>query len=91
MVGDDFRFGYKREGDFALLQREGKRLGFEVVDTRSYRQQQLRVSSTAIRAALAEGDFERAESIAGRPYQMMGKIVHGRKMAVVASQRLIFH
>ena len=79
VVGDDFRFGYKREGDFALLQREGKRLGFEVVDTRSYRQQQLRVSSTAIRAALAEGDFERAESMLGRPYQMMGKIVHGRK------------
>ena len=79
VVGDDFRFGYKREGDFALLQREGKRLGFEVVDTRSYRQQQLRVSSTAIRAARAEGDFERAESMLGRPYQMMGKIVHGRK------------
>ena len=79
VVGDDFRFGYKREGDFALLQREGKRLGFEVVDTRSYRQQQQRVSSTAIRAALAEGDFERAESMLGRPYQMMGKIVHGRK------------
>ena len=79
VVGDDFRFGYKREGDFALLQREGKRLGFEVVDTRSYRQQQLRVSSTAIRATLAEGDFERAESMLGRPYQMMGKIVHGRK------------
>ena len=79
VVGDDFRFGYKREGDFALLQREGKRLGFEVVDTRSYRQQQLRVSSTAIRAALAEGDFERAESMLGRPYQMMGKVVHGRK------------
>ena len=79
VVGDDFRFGYKREGDFALLQREGKRLGFEVVDTRSYRQQQQRVSSTAIRAALAEGDFDRAESMLGRPYQMMGKIVHGRK------------
>ncbi|OIM99551.1 riboflavin biosynthesis protein RibF [Idiomarina sp. MD25a] len=79
VVGDDFRFGYKREGDFALLQREGKRLGFEVVDTRSYRQQQQRVSSTAIRAALAEGDFERAESMLGRPYQMMGKVVHGRK------------
>ncbi len=79
VVGDDFRFGYKREGDFALLQREGKRLGFEVVDTRSYRQQQQRVSSTAIRGALAEGDFERAEQMLGRPYQIMGKVVHGRK------------
>ncbi|PYE32749.1 FMN adenylyltransferase /riboflavin kinase [Idiomarina fontislapidosi] len=79
VVGDDFRFGYKREGDFALLQREGKRLGFEVVDTRSYRQQQQRVSSTAIRKALAEGDFKNAEAMLGRPYQMQGKVVHGRK------------
>ena len=79
VVGDDFRFGYKREGDFSLLQQAGKELGFEVVDTRSYRQQQQRVSSTAIRKALAEGDFKNAEAMLGRPYQMQGKVVHGRK------------
>lgn len=79
VVGDDFRFGYKREGDFSLLQQAGKELGFEVVDTRSYRQQQQRVSSTAIRKALEEGDFKNAEAMLGRPYQMQGKVVHGRK------------
>lgn len=79
VVGDDFRFGYKREGDFKLLQKEGDKLGFEVVDTRSYRQQQQRVSSTAIRQALDNGGFELAEQMLGRPYQIMGKVVHGRK------------
>ena len=79
VVGDDFRFGYKREGDFELLQNAGKELGFEVVDTRSYRQQQQRVSSTAIRQALEQGDFDLAEQMLGRPYQMCGKVVHGRK------------
>ncbi|MAK71348.1 MAG: bifunctional riboflavin kinase/FMN adenylyltransferase [Idiomarinaceae bacterium] len=79
VVGDDFRFGFKREGDFELLTKAGKELGFEVVDTRSYRQQQQRVSSTAIRQALNEGDFENAEAMLGRPYQMQGKVVHGRK------------
>lgn len=79
VVGDDFRFGYKREGDFALLKKAGNELGFEVVDTRSYRQQQQRVSSTAIRQALEQGDFEQAEAMLGRPYQMQGKVVHGRK------------
>lgn len=79
VVGDDFRFGYKREGDFDLLQRAGQELGFDVVDTRSYRQQQQRVSSTAIREALSQGDFETAEEMLGRPYQLCGNVVHGRK------------
>lgn len=79
VVGDDFRFGFKREGDFELLQKAGRELGFEVVDTRSYRQQEQRVSSTAIRQALDQGDFDNAEAMLGRPYQMQGKVVHGRK------------
>ncbi|KFZ31391.1 FMN adenylyltransferase [Pseudidiomarina salinarum] len=79
VVGDDFRFGKDREGDFALLQRAGKDLGFEVVDTRSYRQQQQRVSSTAIRTALKAGDFAEAEAMLGRPYAFCGRVVHGEK------------
>ncbi|WP_404401973.1 bifunctional riboflavin kinase/FAD synthetase [Idiomarina seosinensis] len=79
VVGDDFRFGFKREGDFKLLQEAGAQLGFEVIDTRSYRQQQQRVSSTAIRQALNDGDFDSAEAMLGRPFQMRGKVVHGRK------------
>ncbi|RUO79818.1 bifunctional riboflavin kinase/FAD synthetase [Idiomarina tyrosinivorans] len=79
VVGDDFRFGYKREGDFALLQQAGERFGFTVVDTRSYRQKQQRVSSTAIREALAAADFARAEEMLGRPFSFSGRVVHGRK------------
>ncbi|MDX1706849.1 bifunctional riboflavin kinase/FAD synthetase [Pseudidiomarina sp.] len=79
VVGDDFRFGKDREGDFALLHRAGNEFGFEVVDTRSYRQQQQRVSSTAIRAALKAGDFAEAEAMLGRPYAFCGRVVHGEK------------
>lgn len=79
VVGDDFRFGRGREGDFALLKSAGQNLGFEVVDTHSYRQQQKRVSSTAIRAALAAGDFTDAAAMLGRPYQLQGRVVHGEK------------
>ncbi len=79
VVGDDFRFGKGREGDFALLQAAGKELGFEVIDTRSFRQQQQRVSSTAIRNALTAGDFAGAAAMLGRPYAFQGRVVHGAK------------
>jgi riboflavin kinase/FMN adenylyltransferase len=79
VVGDDFRFGHGREGDFAMLQRAGAELGFEVVDTQSYRQQQQRVSSTAIRQCLSDGDFTQAAAMLGRPYAFGGRVVHGEK------------
>lgn len=79
VVGDDFRFGHGREGDFAMLQRAGAELGFEVVDTQSYRQQQQRVSSTAIRQCLSNGDFTQAAAMLGRPYAFQGRVVHGEK------------
>lgn len=79
VVGDDFRFGHGREGDFAMLQRAGAELGFEVVDTQSYRQQQQRVSSTAIRQCLLDGDFTQAAAMLGRPYAFEGRVVHGEK------------
>ncbi|CUA83823.1 bifunctional riboflavin kinase/FAD synthetase [Pseudidiomarina woesei] len=79
VVGDDFRFGHGREGDFAMLQRAGAELGFDVVDTHSYRQQQQRVSSTAIRQALSAGEFGQAAAMLGRPYAFEGRVVHGEK------------
>ncbi|RUO61834.1 bifunctional riboflavin kinase/FAD synthetase [Pseudidiomarina insulisalsae] len=79
VVGDDFRFGHNREGDFAMLQRAGAELGFEVVDTHSFRQQQKRVSSTAIREALKTGDFDQAAAMLGRPFAFQGRVVHGEK------------
>lgn len=79
VVGDDFRFGRGRAGDFAMLTEAGQRHGFAVVDTHSYRQQQQRVSSTAIRAALAAGDFALAETMLGRPFAFSGRVAHGEK------------
>ncbi|MEX1221969.1 MAG: bifunctional riboflavin kinase/FAD synthetase [Idiomarina sp.] len=79
VVGDDFRFGRGREGDFKLLQQAGDEFNFQVVDTHSFRQQQRRVSSTAIRGELAAGDFGAAAAMLGRPYSCSGRVVHGQK------------
>ena len=80
VVGDDFRFGKGRSGDFALLQRTGRAQGFEVVDTRTHVcDEGERISSTRIRKALAQGDFALAEQLLGRPFTMSGRVIHGDK------------
>ena len=79
VVGDDFRFGQGRQGDFALLQREGSQLGFEVSHRPSFFVAGVRVSSTAIRAALLAGDIQRAEQLLGRSYRLSGRVAHGAK------------
>lgn len=79
VVGDDFRFGKGRTGDFSMLKKEGELFGFQVVSTRSFRLQDCRISSTAIREALAKSDFRRAEAMLGRPFSIVGKVVHGDK------------
>ncbi|HGG60982.1 MAG TPA: bifunctional riboflavin kinase/FAD synthetase [Gammaproteobacteria bacterium] len=80
VVGDDFRFGRNRAGDFALLRQAGEQFGFEVVDTRTHVcSDGERVSSTRIRQALAEGDFAMAEKLLGRPFTMSGHVIHGDK------------
>lgn len=79
VVGDDFKFGRKRAGDFDMLKKAGERESFDVVNTASFRLDNCRISSTEIRNALFKGDFERAEHMLGRPYTMQGKIVHGEK------------
>nr|WP_241264287.1 bifunctional riboflavin kinase/FAD synthetase [Bowmanella dokdonensis] len=79
VVGDDFRFGKGRTGDFSMLKQEGELFGFQVVSTRSFRLQDCRISSTAIREALAQSDFRRAEAMLGRPFSIVGKVVHGDK------------
>lgn len=78
-VGDDFRFGAKRRGDFALLREFGRREGFEVADTPSVRVRGERVSSTLIREALAESDLDKACRLLGRPYSVCGRVIHGAK------------
>jgi len=77
VVGDDFRFGKGREGDFALLQAAGVQQGFQVAAMHSFNVDGQRVSSTAIREALARDDLATAEKLLGRPYRMCGRVVHG--------------
>ena len=79
VVGDDFRFGKNRAGNFELLQQSGRENGFAVVSMPSFCVDGERVSSSGIRSALAEGDFDRAERLLGRHYHMTGKVAHGDK------------
>ncbi|HVS27704.1 MAG TPA: bifunctional riboflavin kinase/FAD synthetase [Burkholderiales bacterium] len=79
LVGDDFRFGNNRTGDFELLQSSGKKYGFEVMPMPSVIVEGKRVSSTLVRDALARGDLEQAAQWLGRPYSISGRVVHGDK------------
>lgn len=79
VVGDDFRFGHQRKGDFALLQKQGATHGFDVVDTHTHTADEVRVSSTRIREALAQGEFEQVEDLLGHPFTMSGRVFHGDK------------
>ena len=80
LVGDDFRFGARRAGDYAMLDAAGARLGFDVARMLSYEVHGLRVSSSAVREALAAGDMLRCAALLGRPYAISGPVVHGRKL-----------
>ncbi|RYX93549.1 MAG: bifunctional riboflavin kinase/FAD synthetase [Comamonadaceae bacterium] len=80
LVGDDFRFGAKRTGDYAMLDAAGTRLGFDVARMNSYEVHNTRVSSSAVRDALGNGDMDRVASLLGRPYSISGHVVHGRKL-----------
>lgn len=79
VVGDDFRFGKERQGDFNLLETAGKYFGFDVVSTQSYRMQDCRISSTAVREALANGNFSQAHTMLGRSFYISGRVIHGEK------------
>ena len=80
IIGDDFRFGADRRGDFALLKAAGEQHGFTVEAMDSVVCAGERVSSSAVRDALARGELERAERLLGRPYAIDGRIVHGQKL-----------
>jgi riboflavin kinase/FMN adenylyltransferase len=80
LVGDDFRFGAKRAGDYATLDAAGESLGFDVARMNSYEVHKLRVSSSAVRQALGEGRMQDAARLLGRPYCISGHVVHGRKL-----------
>jgi riboflavin kinase/FMN adenylyltransferase len=80
LVGRDFRFGAKRGGDFALLGQSAARHGFELEAMPDVALQGERVSSSAVRAALAAGDLGAAHKLLGRPYAMSGRVAHGEKL-----------
>ncbi|MDR2189059.1 MAG: bifunctional riboflavin kinase/FAD synthetase [Azonexus sp.] len=80
IIGDDFRFGHRRQGDFALLQAVGARLGFGVSAMPTVVVGDERASSSAVRRALAAGDMAHAARLLGRPYGMDGQVVHGDKL-----------
>ena len=80
LVGDDFRFGARRAGDNALLQRYARKGAFELEQMPTFDDGGERISSTAVRTALAVGDLTRAERLLGRPYSISGRVLHGRKL-----------
>lgn len=79
-VGDDFRFGKNREGDFSLLSQEGQANGFSVNAHETFELDGIRVSSGRVREALANGDFKLAETLLGRPYTISGSIARGQQL-----------
>ncbi|MDP8079151.1 bifunctional riboflavin kinase/FAD synthetase [Phocoenobacter skyensis] len=79
-VGDDFRFGAERMGDFDTLKQAGKKYGFIVEDHQTYHFNHQRVSSTFIRKALQNDDLALAERLLGKPYSIAGRIIHGKKL-----------
>ncbi|WP_137939230.1 bifunctional riboflavin kinase/FAD synthetase [Chitinivorax sp. B] len=80
LVGDDFCFGAKRAGNYPLLVESGRTLGVEAEAMHSIMADQLRVSSTAVRDALATGNCSLATRLLGRPYSISGRVVHGDKI-----------
>src|SRR5438067_1503859 len=75
LVGDDFRFGAKRAGDYAMLDAAGAARGFDVARMLSYEVHGLRVSSSAVREALAAGDMAQVATLLGRPFSISGHVV----------------
>jgi riboflavin kinase/FMN adenylyltransferase len=87
LVGDDFRYGAKRAGDYALLDAAGDTYGFDVARMNAYQVHGVRVSSSEVREALATGDMERAAALLGRPYSISGHVLHGRKLGRALGER----
>jgi riboflavin kinase / FMN adenylyltransferase len=80
LVGRDFRFGAGRRGDYAALEEAGAQHGFDVQCMPDVLFQGVRVSSSAVRAALAAGDFDAAERLLGHAYTISGRVAHGTKL-----------
>lgn len=85
VVGDDFRFGQNRQGDFQFLKHQGQQLNFTVDDMPTFGMDDNRVSSTRVRAALAKEnmhapDLQQAEQLLGKAFRFDGRVIHGQKL-----------
>ncbi|RTE64351.1 bifunctional riboflavin kinase/FAD synthetase [Amphritea opalescens] len=80
VVGDDFRFGCDRSGDYNMLRQSGERYGFSVVNTETFDVDGERVSSTRVRHALQHNDLTLACALLGRPYSVTGRVMHGQEL-----------
>ena len=80
VIGDDFRFGRGREGDFAMFETFGREFGYEVSAMSTLLRGKERISSTLIRQTLAAGDFAAATAMLGHEYFIMGRVVYGRQL-----------
>lgn len=80
MVGDDFCYGARRAGNVAMLIEAGKRHGFQVETLPTVMHGEQRISSSAVRAALAAGDFDQARQLLGHQYAISGHVIHGQKL-----------
>ncbi len=80
VVGDDFRFGSDRKGDYQFLVQMASEKGFQVIDTHTYEIDGERVSSTRIRAVLDKADFQEAARLLGRPYVISGHVQSGQQL-----------
>lgn len=80
VIGDDFRFGCDRTGDFALLVKSGKKFGFKVTDTQTLADRSERISSTRIRQLLEEDQLKLASSLLGKPYSVTGRVFYGKQL-----------
>jgi len=79
ILGYDFKFGYKREGDINLLNELGKKHAFEVMQVDAYLKGKEIVSSTLVRRLLKESSFSSVEGMLGRKYSMFGEVIEGQK------------
>ncbi|MEI7430287.1 MAG: bifunctional riboflavin kinase/FAD synthetase [Betaproteobacteria bacterium] len=80
IIGDDFRFGAGRRGNFTMLHEAGNRFGFKIDAMNSVMLEGERVSSSAVRSALATGKMDRAAQLLGRPYSIDGRVIHGDQL-----------
>lgn len=80
VVGEDFRFGHKRRGDVALLEQYADSYGYKVIACEKRKWHNRIISSTTIRAELAEGNMEEVNAMLGQPYMIRGEVLHGRRI-----------